>query len=139
MDPAWLLLLGSNQPTDACVRAALAALAAQGRATLLAPIRRFPSDSGDRSQYYNALLEWSPLDAAAPMPALARRLEQELGRDRGHPDEVVIDIDVLATRVDGQWRAHPHAMQKREFVRPSVSALLREAAVEVLMSTRSET
>jgi 7,8-dihydro-6-hydroxymethylpterin-pyrophosphokinase len=130
----WLLLLGSNLDTDVRVRSALARLAARGTATLLTPIRRFTSDNGDPRRYYNALVDWCAADGGGRMPAFAHRLEHELGRQRDMSEEVAIDIDLLASFVDGQWHADAHALDKRAFARASVVALLREAGIDVLMT-----
>lgn len=129
-----LLLLGSNLDSDASMQAALAQLAGHGTATLLTPIRRFPSDDGSRREYYNALVAWCHAGENAQMLACIRQMEQALGRDRGNPDEVAIDIDVLARFVDGRWLACPHALEKGEFRRTLVNALLREAGVDVIQA-----
>lgn len=138
MPVRWLLLLGSNLDSDASMHAALARLAAQGSAMLLTPIRRFPSDDGSRREYYNALVEWQHAGDDSPMLACIRQLELELGRDRGNPDEVAIDIDVLARRVDDRWHAHPHAMEKHEFERALVIALLGEAGIDVIKTPQGK-
>lgn len=129
-----LLLLGSNLDSDVRVRSALARLAACGTATLLTPIRRFASDNGGPRRYYNALVDWCAADGSEPMPSFAHRLEHELGRQRDMATEVAIDIDLLASFVDDRWRADAHALDKREFDRASVTALLREAGIDVLMT-----
>lgn len=138
MPARWLLLLGSNQDSDASMRAALAQLAVHGAATLLTPIRRFPSDDGRRRDYYNALVQWNHAGDDAQMPARIRQMEQALGRDRGNPDEVAIDIDVLARFVDDRWHVHPHAMEKREFDRALVIVLLREAGIDIIQTPQGK-
>ncbi|MEO7073015.1 MAG: 2-amino-4-hydroxy-6-hydroxymethyldihydropteridine diphosphokinase [Rhodanobacter sp.] len=137
MAQSWLLLLGSNQDSDASVRAALARLAAHGAVDLLTPIRRFGSDDGAGGQYYNALAQWRHADDGTPMLTCIRQIELELGRDRGSA-EVAIDIDVLAAWIGQRWHAHAHAAEKNEFTRASVLTLLHEAGLEVMQTPRGK-
>jgi 2-amino-4-hydroxy-6-hydroxymethyldihydropteridine diphosphokinase len=127
----WLLLLGSNLPQDDCVAAALEQLAQLGTVSSLTPIRRFPSHDGGRGDYFNALAALtSELDAAVLAERL-KRLEIALGRRRDIPGQVAIDLDILAGEDDGHWRAAEHAVGKREFDKPAVAALLREASIDL--------
>jgi 2-amino-4-hydroxy-6-hydroxymethyldihydropteridine diphosphokinase len=127
----WLLLLGSNLPHDGCVSAALARLAQLGTTVALTPIRRFPPHDGGRGDYFNALATLaSELDAAALAERL-KELEAALGRRRDLPGQVAIDLDILAGEDDGRWRATGHAVAKREFDKPAVAALLREAGIDL--------
>jgi 2-amino-4-hydroxy-6-hydroxymethyldihydropteridine diphosphokinase len=131
MDPAWLLLLGSNRPTEATLRMALARLAELGPVSVLAPIQRFPADSGTGGDYFNALARWQMAGALPDVVARLKALESALGRTHKRADDVAVDIDVLAAQVNGTWLATPHALDKGEFGRATVAALLRQAGVEV--------
>lgn len=130
----WLLLLGSSLDSDTCMRAALERLATCGLTTLLAPIQRFPSDDGSTAEYFNALVEWHGDDDHATTLRQLKQMEQVLGRDRGHPAQVTIDIDLLAEHVAGRWQADPHALEKHEFNRAMVTTLLQQAGVVVVPS-----
>lgn len=133
-----LLLLGSSLDTDASMRAALERLSEHGAAAWLTPIRRFPSDDRSQREYYNALVAWRHAGDDAQAFACIRQLEAALGRDRDNPDEVAIDIDVLARFADERWQAYPHAQEKGEFDRALVIALLREAGVEVMQTPQGD-
>jgi 7,8-dihydro-6-hydroxymethylpterin-pyrophosphokinase len=130
----WLLLLGSNLGTDACMRAALEQLAARGPTALLTPIQRFPSDDGSAAEYFNALVAWQVAGDHAGALRQLKRMEQALGRGSDGPMQVTIDIDLLAEQIDGHWQADPHALEKHEFDRAMVLALLQQAGVAVLQS-----
>jgi 7,8-dihydro-6-hydroxymethylpterin-pyrophosphokinase len=129
----WLLLLGSSRDDDACVREALAKLSALGPLCALTPIRRFPSDEGVPRQYHNVL---AALFCALDRDWLVDRLKQveyALGRRAGDTSDVAIDIDLLASADDGvRWHADPHAVDKSEFARASVTALLDEARIDIV-------
>jgi 7,8-dihydro-6-hydroxymethylpterin-pyrophosphokinase len=132
----WLLLLGSSRAADTLLHEALHQLGElHGAARLLTPIRRFPADDGSDLAFYNALAEWTPADDRLDAQARIRQIEAALGRDRSRDDEVAIDIDVLARFTHGQWRAHPHALDKHEFARPLVRGLLQQAGVDVVCRT----
>ncbi len=126
-----LLLLGSSRADDSLMGDALTQLGARGSATWLTPVQRFAADDGSARQFYNALAIWEVADGAAGAGERIRQLELALGRDRTRTDDVAIDIDVLACFVDGQWRAHAHALDKHEFDRELVRGLLRQAGVAV--------
>jgi 7,8-dihydro-6-hydroxymethylpterin-pyrophosphokinase len=128
----WLLLLGSSRADDALMRDALARLDQCGAASLLTPIQRFAADDGSARQFHNALVTWDVTDTSAGAHTRIRQIELALGRDRTRSDEVAIDIDLLACFVDGQWHAHAHALDKREFDRALVRGLLRQAGVVVV-------
>lgn len=138
MEPAWLLLLGSNRATEATLRSALARLAELGPLGVLAPIQRFPADSGTGGDYFNALARWQMPGALPDVVARLKALESALGRTHERADDVAADIDVLAAQVDGVWLATAHAVDKGEFDRATVEALLRQAGVEVRTATPAE-
>lgn len=128
----WLLLLGSNQDSDATLRQALVALAALG-VVACRDIQHLPPRSGVGPWYFNALAQ---LDCALPesvLKAALREIESAQGRDRGTPEQVAIDIDVLAMMgPDGAWRADARALAKKEFDRDPAKALLNSAAIQVI-------
>jgi len=128
----WLLLLGSSRDDDGPMRAALAQLERCGSARWLTPIRRFPADDGSGLLFHNALAAWQAACGETEAYAEIRRIETALGRDRGRRDEVAIDIDLLARLSGGQWQAHAHARDKREFARLLVRALLLQAGITVI-------
>ncbi len=128
----WLLLMGSSCADDALMREASTQLGARGSASWLTPMRRFAADDGSARQFYNALLTWEVVDSSDGAQAQIRQIELALGRDRTRSDEVVIDIDLLACFIDGQWRARAHAQDKGEFDRALVRGLLRQAGVTVV-------
>lgn len=128
----WLLLLGSSRTDDTLMRDALTRLGECGTVTLLTPIRRFAADDGSAREFYNALVAWAVTDTSVGAQAQIRQIELVLGRDRTRSDEVAIDIDLLACFVNGQWRAHAHAVDKHEFDRALVRGLLHHAAIEVV-------
>jgi len=131
----WLLLLGSSRATDTLLREAVQRLGEDGATRLLTPIRRFPADDDSGLAFHNALAEWTPADGSLDAQARIRDIEAALGRDRSRDDEVAIDIDLLARFTHGQWRAHPHALDKHEFARALVRGLLQQAGVDVVCRT----
>lgn len=127
----WLLMLGSNLSDDSRLRQALCRLEALGRVQLLGEVRHLPPRSGAGAWYFNALaVVESALDAVAFRDALVA-IETELGRDRGTPWRVDIDIDPLACRCGGEWVADPHALDKGELERPPAAELLRASGILV--------
>ncbi|MEO7066152.1 MAG: 2-amino-4-hydroxy-6-hydroxymethyldihydropteridine diphosphokinase [Rhodanobacter sp.] len=132
MARCWLLVLGSNLGSDACVRATLVRLAATGPTTSLTTIQHFPSDDGGSTNYFNVLVTWQQDGDGAAVVAQLKQMELVLGRDRTHPTEVAIDIDLLAECIDGRWHATSHALEKNEFGHATVAALLRQAGLVVL-------
>ncbi len=125
----WLLLLGSNQPQDSTLRAALKRLGSLGATQALTPIEHLRPASGTGPWYFNALIA---LQADLPREALRetlRRIEAELGRDRNDPARVAIDIDLLGSQQDDLWRADAHALAKGEPTRWPTAHLLTLAGL----------
>lgn len=127
----WLLLLGSSRDDDRLMRDALKQLCTSGTSSWLTPIQRFPADDDSGLMFHNALATWQPAAGGTDVLAEIRRIESALGRDRSRSDEVAIDIDLLANFARQQWHALAHAMDKREFERPLVQTLLRQAGVTI--------
>lgn len=123
----WLLMLGSNLPDDARIHEALRRLQEIGATAALTPVHRFPSHDGRPGDYANALAELTFDGGRGALDAALKRLERALGRDRAARGQVAIDIDILAWREQGRWRADEHAWAKGEFERPAVQVLLRES------------
>ena len=126
----WLLLLGSSLPTDACVQRALVRLGELGTVRAATPVRRCPSYAGEPGRwYFNALAELdSALDHVA-LHARLRTIEADLGRRRDVPAEVAIDLDILASHVDGDWQADAHALAKGDLDHPITQTLLQLAGI----------
>ena len=127
----WLLLLGSNLASAACLREALDRLAALGEVDVLTAIRQLPANNGRGRDYHNVLVVLgleSDIDAAKLAPQL-KRIESGLGRRPG--EEVAIDIDILAAAEGARWRVDAHALAKREFEHAPATTLLAEAGISL--------
>jgi 2-amino-4-hydroxy-6-hydroxymethyldihydropteridine diphosphokinase len=131
MSGRWLLQLGSNLDDAACLQAAVERLGALGAVRLLGPVRHWPPRSGEGAWYFNALLELDCDLAAGPLRDALREIEAALGRDRSQRERVAIDIDPLAERIDGAWRADAHALAKGELDQLPASRLLEDAGIAI--------
>ena len=126
----WLLLLGSTLESDERIHAALRELQSLGEVALCAPIQHGPGSRDARRSYFNALVEVVFDGDAEGLVAALKAIEARLGRNRAS-QEVAIDIDLLASQVDGIWRADAHALEKGEFKQAHAIALLRAAGMEI--------
>ena len=131
----WLLLLGSTLESDERIHAALRELRSLGDVALRAPIQHGPGSRDARRSYFNALVEVLFDGDAEGLVAALKAIEMRLGRNRAS-HEVAIDIDLLASQVDGIWRADAHALEKGEFEQAHAIALLRAAGVEIDFALR---
>lgn len=128
----WLLLLGSNLEDDALVREALQRLAGIGPVEQLTAIRRFQAYGDGHGPYFNVLAQWCTDDERTAALSRLKMLERDLGRDPADANRVDIDIDMLGfADADGGWIADPHAVDKGEFTREPVLALLHEAGIDM--------
>lgn len=131
MPCTWLLMLGSNLDDDARIHAALAALARLGPTRLASRIVRLPAYGGASTHdYYNALATLESGLERAALVADLKRIERELGRERGS-GRVAIDIDLLAQREGDRWIADSHAVDKGDLAQPPTRLLLAEAGISV--------
>lgn len=127
----WLLMLGSNLPTDERLRRAMAMLSSFGRVEGLGDILHLPSRSSGGMWYFNSLVAIeSTLERGEFRKALAS-VEDALGRDRSDPEIIAIDVDVLAVECDGEWVADAHAVEKNELERWPANRLLSNAGLSV--------
>ncbi|MDE2085305.1 MAG: 2-amino-4-hydroxy-6-hydroxymethyldihydropteridine diphosphokinase, partial [Xanthomonadaceae bacterium] len=131
MARCWLLQLGSNFPSDKIVRSALAILAGAGILTTLTKIKKFGSYDGKRRSYYNVLVSFVAVGERNEIVAMLKRIERELGRSGSPNDTVTIDLDILASLQNAEWIPDRYALQKREFERPPVVAMLRDARIRI--------
>jgi len=125
----WLLVLGTDAGDGAPLDATLAELVGIGRVEALTPARRTRDDDGAARWFSNRLVRLeSGLDREG-LRARLRAIERGIGRSE-RSEDVPIDIDLLACDPDGAgWRLDPHALEKREHLRPHVVALLHEAGI----------
>ncbi len=127
----YLLLLGSNLATAARLREALTALATLGKVATLTPVTPTPARHDPTRHYFNALVRCDCTHDRDAFIAHLKQLEAELGRVRGAGGDVAIDIDLLATCVDGHWRADPHALAKHEFTQSPARELLQQSGITI--------
>lgn len=123
-------MLGSNLADDTRIHGALATLSELGFVECLGPVRHLRPREGRGPHYYNVLaVLHSPLEGSQLDEALSN-VEHALGRRRGSK-EVAIDIDLLATEVDGLWRASHRATVKEELHRWPARHLLEVSGIRV--------
>lgn len=128
MTRRYLLLLGSDHDDDGLLQAALKQLGGIGELTLRTAVQRLPSDTDDGRLFFNTLVSLACDLRADPLVARLKRIEQALGRS-DDPQDVAIDIDLLAEHAGNGWQADAHAVAKGEFDRPAVRGLLGDANI----------
>ncbi|MGA7296984.1 MAG: 2-amino-4-hydroxy-6-hydroxymethyldihydropteridine diphosphokinase [Rhodanobacteraceae bacterium] len=128
---SWLLLLGSNRNGEAHVREAVLKLVALGAVRALTPIRAFVADGDGQGEFHNTLVQIDQAPDRQTLEPLLKSIEDAMGRDRTDANAVVIDIDILASGDGHSWQPDRHALNKGEFRRASVQALLAQAEIDI--------
>lgn len=131
MSSRWLLLLGSNLPSNDNLYAALRALDEHGSAQIVTGVHHLPPRGGDGHAYFNALAVFTTPMQEGEVRHLLKRIEAALGRSRDAGPVVAIDIDPIAHDRGAGWVADPRAIEKGELDAWPVPDLLSEADVVV--------
>jgi 7,8-dihydro-6-hydroxymethylpterin-pyrophosphokinase len=125
----WLLLLGAEARYGDSLDIARVRLAALGDVRPLTEVRLTDAADGGGCRYRNQLVSLEHEGSREALVDACKRIERALGRGTG--DGVPLDIDLLAYADGSGWKAHTHAIAKREFDTPHVRLLLREAGLLV--------
>jgi len=129
-DACWLLVLGSNTAGDERLRAAVDLLESLGEAEILGAPLLTQAEPPIGPPYTNALvLLRSGTGDLSVLKNTLVRIEAAFGRDRGRPDRVELDIDVLGLAGLAGWCPTVDAVRKNELSKGYVRSLLRNADI----------